>query len=29
VFSGEGFTPDMKAFLVASGHAIEFEDLED
>jgi hypothetical protein len=29
VFSGKGFTPDMRSFLVASGHAIEFEDLED
>jgi len=28
VFSGEGFTPNMKSFLVATGKAVEFSDLE-
>jgi hypothetical protein len=29
VFSGEGFSADMRSFLIASGRAVEFEDLED
>jgi hypothetical protein len=29
VFAGEGFTPNMRSFLVASGKAVEFEDLRD
>jgi hypothetical protein len=28
VFSGEGFSPNMRAFLIASGKAVELEDLE-
>jgi hypothetical protein len=28
VFSGEGFSPHMIGFLIASGKAVEFEDLE-
>jgi hypothetical protein len=28
VFSGSGFTNDMKAFLIASGRAVELRDLE-
>ena len=28
VFSGVGFTDDMKAFLIASGRAVELRDLE-
>ena len=28
VFSGEGFSPYMRSFLVASGRAVELEDLE-
>ena len=27
VFAGEGFTPNMRSFLIASGKAIEFDDL--
>jgi hypothetical protein len=29
VFSGEGFTPNMRSFLVASGTAVEFPDLRE
>jgi hypothetical protein len=29
VFAGEGFTPNMRSFLVASGKAIEFDDLRE
>ena len=28
VFSGEGFSPTMRSFLLASGRAVEFDDLE-
>lgn len=28
VFSGEGFSPNMRSFLIASGKAIDLEDLE-
>lgn len=28
VFAGEGFTQNMKSFLVSTGKAVEFEDLE-
>jgi hypothetical protein len=28
VFSGEGFSPYMRSFLIASGKAVELEDLE-
>jgi hypothetical protein len=28
VFSGEGFSPYMRSFLIASGRAVELEDLE-
>jgi hypothetical protein len=28
VFSGEGFSPHMRSFLIASGKAVLFEDLE-
>jgi hypothetical protein len=28
VFSGEGFSPNMRAFLVASGKAVELADME-
>ena len=28
VFHGEGFSPAMRSFLLASGRAVEFEDLE-
>jgi hypothetical protein len=28
VFSGEGFTENMKAFLISTGKAVEFKDLE-
>jgi hypothetical protein len=28
VFSGEGFTPHMRSFLIASGKAVALEDLE-
>ena len=29
VFAGEGFTPNMRSFLIASGSAVELEDLRD
>ncbi|HZL18783.1 MAG TPA: PD-(D/E)XK nuclease superfamily protein [Polyangia bacterium] len=29
VFAGEGFTPNMRSFLVASGKAVEFDDLHE
>jgi hypothetical protein len=29
VFSGQGFTPNMKYFLIASGKAVEFESLRE
>jgi hypothetical protein len=29
VFSGDGFTPNMRSFLIASGKAIEFDDLRE
>lgn len=29
VFDGEGFTENMKSYLVSSGRAVEFHDLED
>ncbi|MHB8576671.1 MAG: PD-(D/E)XK nuclease superfamily protein [Dehalococcoidia bacterium] len=29
VFSGHGFTPNMRQYLVSTGKAVEFEDLED
>lgn len=29
VFAGEGFTPNMRSFLIASGKAVEFDDLRD
>ena len=29
VFSGEGFTPNMRSFLISSGKAIEFDDLRE
>jgi hypothetical protein len=29
VFAGEGFTPNMRSFLIASGKAVEFEELRD
>jgi hypothetical protein len=29
VFAGEGFTPNMRSFLIASGKAIEFDDLRE
>jgi hypothetical protein len=29
VFSGDGFTPNMKHFLIASGKAVEFESLRE
>ncbi len=28
VFAGEGFTQNMKSFLISTGKAVEFEDLE-
>jgi len=28
VFSGEGFSPHMRSFLIASGRSVELEDLE-
>lgn len=28
VFSGEGFTENMKSFLISTGKAVEFDDLE-
>lgn len=28
VFAGEGFTPNMRAYLVSTGMAVEWEDLE-
>lgn len=28
VFAGEGFSPNMRAFLISTGKAVEFEDLE-
>ena len=28
VFDGEGFSPNMRSFLIASGKAVAFEDLE-
>jgi hypothetical protein len=28
VFAGEGFSPTMRSFLLASGHAVELDDLE-
>src|SRR4051794_27352487 len=28
VFSGEGFTANMRAFLISTGKAVEFEDLQ-
>ena len=28
VFSGEGFSPYMRSFLIASGRSVELEDLE-
>jgi hypothetical protein len=29
VFAGEGFTPNMRSFLIASGSAVEFDELRD
>jgi hypothetical protein len=29
VFAGEGFTPNMRTFLIASGKAVEFDDLRE
>jgi hypothetical protein len=29
VFAGEGFTPNMRSFLIASGSAVELEDLRE
>ena len=29
VFAGDGFTPNMRSFLIASGTAVAFEDLQD
>lgn len=29
VFDGDGFTPNMRSFLVASGKAVEFDDLRE
>ena len=29
VFAGEGFTPNMRSFLIASGKAVEFDELRD
>jgi PD-(D/E)XK nuclease superfamily domain len=29
VFSGDGFTPNMRSFLIASGTAVEFSDLRE
>lgn len=29
VFAGEGFTPNMRSFLIASGHAVELDDLKE
>jgi len=29
VFAGEGFTPNMRSFLIASGKAVEFHELRD
>jgi hypothetical protein len=29
VFDGEGFTPNMRSFLIASGKAVEFDDLRE
>ena len=29
VFAGDGFTPNMRSFLIASGTAVGFEDLRD
>jgi hypothetical protein len=29
VFAGDGFTPNMRTFLIASGKAVEFEDLRE
>jgi len=29
VFSGDGFSPSMRSYLVASGRAVDLEDLED
>src|SRR5262249_11374328 len=29
VFAGEGFTPNMRSFLIASGKAVEFTDLRE
>ena len=29
VFAGDGFTPNMRSFLIASGKAVEFDELRD
>jgi hypothetical protein len=29
VFEGDGFTPNMRSFLIASGKAVEFDDLRE
>jgi hypothetical protein len=29
VFDGDGFTPNMRSFLIASGKAVEFDDLRE
>jgi hypothetical protein len=29
VFDGDGFTPNMRSFLIASGKAVEFDDLQE
>jgi hypothetical protein len=29
VFSGDGFSPNMRSFLISTGKAVEFEDLEE
>ena len=29
MFSGSGFTPNMRQYLISTGKAVEFEDLED